>query len=110
LGHAVSERPVLTLHFNQVDEDIADSEAGCSVDPLGDRLVEGLLLHGGPTFIEGDLDNDEIVRVLHAEVGVGEDEIGRFVLVEDLKSIILGDADREQGLVDRFADRLAIAF
>jgi hypothetical protein len=61
---AVAERPVFAPGFDQIDDDVFAANAGRGREILDNRPVERLLLLDGAPLGAGDLDHDQVGRVL----------------------------------------------
>jgi hypothetical protein len=68
LRDPIAERPILFLHFDQIDEDIGSADAELGFEPSRERVVEPLLGCGRAAFVERDLDDYDVVVALDAEV------------------------------------------
>src|SRR5258708_17143266 len=90
LRDAVAEGPVLLLHLDEIDEDILAPEPDAFVQPIGDRLVEGLLDLDRATFVEGELDDQRVCAAFDAEIGRIDDQDFARVLGNRLEAIVLG--------------------
>jgi len=66
LGFALADGPVLKPDIGEVDEDILGADARCLSEPLGDRLVERLLLAGRTALVPRDLDDDQVIAAVDA--------------------------------------------
>jgi hypothetical protein len=66
LGLAVAERPILRADLDEVYEDIIGPHAESAVEKLPDPRVQHLLLIGGTAASQSDLDENNVVRALHA--------------------------------------------
>src|SRR5580692_886324 len=58
LSDAVAERPVFLFHLDEGDENIFRPDLQRRRQPVGDRLVERLLLRHRAPFVEEDLHHD----------------------------------------------------
>ena len=67
---AVAERPVLAPVIHQVDPDVLFADAGLRVNFVGNAPVELLLDVGRAAADPGDLDYDEVRRVLDTKVAL----------------------------------------
>src|SRR6266702_1332734 len=89
LRHAVSKRPILFLHFDQVDEHIFAPQFQPFMQAIGNGLVEALLCFRSPSRVQRDLDEDAIVCTLDSQVLRVVDQAGLLVFRDDLKLILL---------------------
>ena len=71
-----SERPVLLLHLDEVDEDVLAPEAGPFGEVVDDAPEELLLLLDGARVADGELNQHQIVRVGDAEIARRVDDLG----------------------------------
>src|SRR5947209_825973 len=78
-------------------------------EPVGDGLVERLLLLETAALVPGDLDHDEVVRALDAEIARIIEKAVALVLADDLEPVLLRYADRDKRLIDDAADFLPIS-
>jgi hypothetical protein len=101
--------PVLLQHFDETDEHIIRPHADLS-QPLHDVGVDRALGGVGASFVERDLDDQQIAGTLHglaAREGRVSDDVRRVELVKDLEPIAGGDL---RFLDERFMDRGADLF
>jgi hypothetical protein len=89
LRNAVAERPVLFLHFHQIDENIFHAHGQLRVEVFDDGFVEQLFLLQGSAFAQGDLDDHQVVGAPDTQVLGVEDERLFVVFGEDLGIIAL---------------------
>jgi hypothetical protein len=75
LRFAVAERPVFRKHLDQIDEDILRSQSGAFGQPFDDPPIQTLLLRYVAGVADGDLNDDQIVAALDAEIVGAIDEI-----------------------------------
>jgi len=96
LAHAVAERPVGELVLVDGDEHVPRLSVRVLARQFGDPGVERLLLPVGAARPHGDVDVDEAVVAVHAQVvGVVAEHPGRPVVAgEHLEQVVVGDADR----------------
>ena len=105
LRHTIPERPILRLHFHQIDEHVLAADAHRLVQAIGNAEVERFLLRLRAPFAPGDLHADEVIGAGHAEVARVEDEGTRLVFLEDLEAIVFRNTRRAQGLIDGLPTR-----
>src|ERR1700740_1530496 len=65
---SVAEGPVLLLDLDKIDQDVLGPDARRPGEPLGDCLVELLLLLDHPALVPSDLDDHEVVGPMDAEI------------------------------------------
>jgi hypothetical protein len=100
LGYAVTVRPILFFDFNQINEDVFAPEPNRGVQTVGDRFVKRLFLFRSPSFVPGYLDDHEVVGAMDTDViGIKKKVIG-VVLTNDLETVIFGDADTHERLIN----------
>jgi hypothetical protein len=78
------------------------------MDAFGYGLIKHLFLRRSPPFIESNLNNDKIARVLDPEIGAWEHEVRRIVLGDDLKPVIGWYSNRAHRLVDRVSNTFTL--
>src|SRR6202035_831400 len=108
---AIAERPVLAAAIDQADPDVLLAHALLGVNFVGDVLIELLLYVGRATADPGDLDDDQIRRVVDAQIALFRiDDLVRLVAGGDLGFVVGRHArDRDHRIVDSVAD-IADAF
>src|SRR5260370_26748780 len=81
---AITERPVLAAGIEQADPDVLLAYALLGVNFVGDVLIELLLYLGRATADPGDLDDDQVWRVVDAQIAL--------LRIDDLVRLVAGDA------------------
>jgi hypothetical protein len=76
------------LTSTRVDEDILGADARCLCEPVDDRLVERLLLVDRPALVPRDLDDDQVIAAVDAEVARIEEEVVGVVFAHDLEASV----------------------
>src|ERR1700722_2397008 len=74
LRYAVAEGPVLLLNLDEIDDNVLAPEPDTIVQPISDRLVEGLLDLDCASLVEGELDDQRICAAFDVEIGRIDDQ------------------------------------
>src|SRR5580658_9188449 len=90
---AVAERPVFRKHLDQIDENILRPQSGILGQPFDDAPIELLLLCRRAGVADGDLNDDQIVAALDAEIIRAIDEIVRVMFGHGHEAVALGDIE-----------------
>src|SRR3977135_4460124 len=108
---AIAERPVLAAGIDQADPDVLLAHALLGVNFVGNVLIELLLYLGRATADPGDLDDDQVWRVVDAQIALLRiDDLVRLVAGDDLEFVEVRHVrDRDHRIVDSVAD-IADAF
>src|SRR3979490_3364756 len=108
---AITERPVLAAGIDQADPDVLLAYALPRVNFVGNVLIELLLYLGRATADPGDLDDDQVWRVVDAQIALFRiDDLVRLVASDDLEFVVVRHVpDRDHRIVDSVAD-IADAF
>src|SRR5258707_7436671 len=98
----ITERPVLAAGIDQADPDVLLAYALPRVNFVGNVLIELLLYLGRATADPGDLDNDQVWRVVDAQIALLRiDDLVRLVAGADAGAVVGLDASRRVPLVVR---------
>ena len=110
LGFALADGPVLKPDIDEVDEDILGAAARCLSEPVDDRLVDLLLLAGRTALVPRDLNDDQVIAAVDAELARIEEEAAGVVFAYDLEAGVVrySNADGDHRLIDDAADLLTV--
>src|ERR1700704_2675318 len=102
----ITERPVPAAGIDQADPDVLLAYALPRVNFVGNVLIELLLYLGRATADPGDLDNDQVWRVVDAQIALLRiDDLVRLVAGDDLEFVEVRHVrDRDQPLLDTGCD------
>lgn len=103
---AVAEGPVGLVVGADDDLHVLAADDGIGDELVDDGSVEALLLAGFAPIVGDDVDDDNPVRPMDAEIGGVVDDLARPALVDDLEAVVLGDA---VGLDERRVDAVGNA-
>ena len=82
----IAERPILAASIHEIDPHVFFSHPSLRMDLISDLMEEFLLHLGRSPADPGDLDDDEIARVVQAEISLFRvNDLVRRVPVDDLK-------------------------
>jgi hypothetical protein len=77
----MSKRPVFLRHFHQIYKHVVRSCIQFGLNVIDDAFVEDLLLLNGTPGTQGNLDKNNVLAVMIAEIRVGKVQIFRIVRV-----------------------------
>src|SRR3981081_654272 len=103
---AIAERPVLAAGINKADPDVLLAYALPRVNFVGNVLIELLLYLGRATADPGDLDDDQVWRVVDAQIALLRiDDLVWLVPGDDLEFVVVRHVrDPDHRVVDSVAD------
>ena len=98
---AITKRPVLAAGIDEADPYVLLAHALLSVDLVSDMLIESLFHLGRASADPGDLDDDQVRRVVDAEIALFRiDDLVRLMASDNLESIVLRDVrDRDHRII-----------
>src|ERR1700679_2172821 len=106
---AMAERPVFRKHLDQIDEDILRPQPGAVGQPFDDAPIQLLLLLHIARVADGDLNDDQIVAALDAEIIRAIDEIVLVMFGDDHEAVAFGDIEGlAHGLIEAFENGFAV--
>jgi hypothetical protein len=89
LSNAATERPVFLRDFHQVNHHVLGPHIQLRIHVVDDALVKRLLLLDGPPRIQCNLDQDDILAVVIAQIALTDIEGFERMFGDDLEFIVL---------------------
>src|SRR5262249_21150643 len=109
LRNAATVRPVFFCDFHQVDHHVPRPHLQLRIHVVDDALVKRLLQLGGPPRIQCNLDQNDILAVMIAQIALADIEGFDRMFGDDLEFIVLRHIDHvAHRIIDDFTDRLSI--
>jgi hypothetical protein len=75
LRNAAAERPIFLRDFHEVDHHVLGPHIQLRIHVVDDALVKRLLLLDGPPRIQRNLDQDDILAVMIAQIALADIEV-----------------------------------
>ena len=94
LGDAIPERPVFLFDLDQADEHILRLETDRLLQTLGNGLVQRLLQLDCATFVQRDLNHDQIIGVRNVQIHRRVEKISLGVFADKLEPVLRRAIDR----------------
>ena len=105
LHFPVAKGPVFARGIYKADENVGLRDFSFDVNVIGDSPVEFLLYFGRSSSNPGDLNEDDVTRVLNAQVAVSrKDEFVGCMTRDDLELVVRGNfRDLHHRIINRLA-------